>query len=322
MRRRDFISALGAAATMAAWSSALAARERGEIARVGFIGSEHRLAQFLRGLAELGYVEERDVVIAHRANDPTDGLPRAAAELVALKVDVIVASGSLAVHAAQQATRTIPIVMTGSSAPVGTGFVESLARPGHNITGLSLQSPELSGKRLQFLKETIGRLSRLAVLYNPDDPAVVFSLKGTHAAARELGIAIESLEVRRPEDLDGAFRAAVEKNSEAMVVLPASLVTRYADRVAALALSSRLPAIAYFKEFTEAGGLLSYGPNFDDLCRRAALYVDKILKGAKPTDLPVEQPTRFELVINLKTAQALGINVPSTILARTDATID
>src|SRR4051812_3526979 len=216
MRRRDFVSLLGAAATTAAWPFALAARERGEIARVGFIGSEHRLAQFRRGLAELGYVEGRDVVTAHRSNDPTEGLPRAAAELVALKVDVIVASGSLAVRAAQQATGTIPIVMTGSSAPVGTGFVESLAHPGRNITGLSLQSPELSGKRLQFLKETIGGLSRLAVLYNPDDPAVVFSLKGTQAAAQELGIASETIEVRRPEDFDGAFAAAVEKKCEAM----------------------------------------------------------------------------------------------------------
>jgi putative ABC transport system substrate-binding protein len=311
---------MGAAA--AAWPFALQARERHEAARVGFIGSEHRLAQFRRGLSELAYVEVRDVVITYRSSDPTEALPRAAAELVALKVEVIVAAGSLAVRAAQQATRTIPIVMTGSSAPVGTGFVESLAHPGRNITGLSLQSPELSAKRLQFLRETIGTLSRLAVLHNPDDPAVVFSLKGTEAAARELGIASARLEVRGPEDFDGAFAAATEKKCEAMMVLPASLVTKYASRVAELARDARLPAMSYFREFTEAGGLMSYGPNFDELCRTAAVYVDRILKGAKPAELPVQQPTRFELVINMRTAQALGIKIPSTILARTDATID
>jgi putative ABC transport system substrate-binding protein len=320
MRRRDFLRVMGVAA--AAWPAALQARDRNEVARVGFIGSEHRLTQFRRGLAELGYVEGRDVVITSRPSDPAEGLPRAAAELVALKVDVIVAAGSLAVRAAQQATRTIPIVMTGSSAPVGTGFVESLAHPGHNITGLSLQSPELSGKRLQFLRETIGTLSRLAVLHNPDDPAVVFSLKGTEAAARDLGIATAIFEARTLEDFDRAFAAAVERKCEAVMVLPASLVTRYAGRVAELALAARLPAMSYFREFPDAGGLISYGPNFDELCRIAAVYVDRILKGAKPAELPVQQPTRFELVINMRTAQTLGIKVPSTILARTDATVD
>jgi putative ABC transport system substrate-binding protein len=320
MRRRDFVSLVGAAA--AAWPFALHARERNEPASVGFIGSDHRLAQFRRGLSELAYVEGRDVVIVSRPSDPTEGLPRAAAELVALKVDVIVAAGSLAVRAAQQATRTIPIVMTGSSAPVGTGFVDSLAHPGHNITGLSLQSPELSGKRLQFLRETIGTLSRLALLHNPDDPAVVFSLNGTETAARELGMATTTVEVRRLEDFEGAFAAAVESKCEAIMALPASLVTRYAGRAAELALAARLPAMSYFREFPDAGGLMSYGPNFDDLCRTAAVYVDRILKGARPAELPVQQPTRFELVINIKTAQALGIKIPSTILARTDVTID
>src|SRR5262249_10369974 len=232
MRRRDFVRRCVATGVAIAWPLALHART--ETARIGFIGSELRLKQFRHGLQELSLREGRDVIIAWRPNDPTDALPRVVAELLALKVDVIVASGSLAVDAARKATRTIPIVMTGSSAPVGTGFVASPARRGRNITGLSLQSPELSGKRLQFLKDATNGLSRLAVLYNPDDPAVVFSLNGTQSAAQELGIRVDVVEVRRPEQPEEAFAAAPPPPCEAMVALPASLVTRYAGRIAEL----------------------------------------------------------------------------------------
>lgn len=274
------------------------------------------------GLGDLGYVEGRDVVVERRPSDRADRLSALAAELVALNVDVIVASGSLAVRAAQQATQRIPIVMTGSSDPVGTGFVASLARPGGNITGLSLQSPEVSGKRLELLKEVVAGLSRVAVLSNPDDPPAVFSLKETEAAARALKLELRVMETRRAYDLDGAFASAAGWQPGALVVLPASLMTNNAGRIADLAFSGGMPAISYFREFPHAGGLMSYGPSLDDSARRSAVYVDKILKGAKPAELPVEQPRKFELVINLKTARALGIDVPPALIARADEVID
>jgi len=231
---------------------------------------------------------------------------------------VIVAGGSLAVRAAQQATRTIPIVMTGTSDPVGTGFVASLARPGGNITGLSLLSSELSGKRLELLREIIKDFSRLAILLNPDDPAVVFSLRETEKAARVLGMEISLVEARRGEDLDGAFALIAKMRPEALVILPASLMTKYAARIAELALNCRTPTTSYFREFPEVGGLMSYGPSLDYSARRAAVYVDRILKGAKPSDLSVEQPNKFELVMNLKTARALGLSIPPILLVRTE----
>jgi putative ABC transport system substrate-binding protein len=212
--------------------------------------------------------------------------------------------------------------MTGTSDPVATGLVASLARPGGNITGLSLQSPELSGKRLELLRELVADLSRVAVLSNPDDPPVVFSLRETRAAARAMGIELQFVEARRPEDLEGAFASVTKGQPGALVVLPASIMTRYAHRIAELALISRMPAISYFREFPAAGGLMSYGPNLGDLSRRAAVYVDKILKGMKPAGLPVEQPNKFELVINLRTAEALRLRVPPTIFARVDEVIE
>jgi putative tryptophan/tyrosine transport system substrate-binding protein len=319
MKRRGFIALLGGAA---AWSLAARAQQSDRTRRIGFLGNELRLEKMKKGLADLGYVEGRDVIIEYRPGDRADQLSGFAAELVALKVDVIVVTGSQAAHAAQQATRSIPIVMTGTSDPVGTGLVASLARPGGNITGLSLQSPELSGKRLGLLKEIVRDLSRVAVLSNPDDPPVVFSLGETKVAAQALGIELQFVEVRRPEDFDRAFASVTKGQPGALVVLPASIMTRYADWIAKLALNSRMPAISYFREFPATGGLMSYGPNLGDLSRRAAVYVDKILKGIKPADLPVEQPTRFELVINLRTAAALGLTVPSTILARADEVIE
>jgi len=320
MRRREFITLLGA--TVLAWPLTARARAPNGMVQIGFLGLERRLEKFRQGLGELGYVEGRDVIIEYRPSDPAARLPRFAAELVALNVDVIVAGGSLAVRAAQQATRTIPIVMTGSSDPVGTGFVASLARPGGNITGLSLLSPELSGKRLQLLREITRDLSRLAILLNPDDPPVVFSLRETEKAARAWGMEVSTVEARNGEDLDGAFAAIAKMRPQALVILPASLMTKYAARIAELALNSRTPTISYFRDFPEVGGLMSYGPSLDDSARRAAVYVDRILKGAKPSDLPVQQPTNFELVINLKTAKELNITIPRRLSVIADELVE
>jgi putative tryptophan/tyrosine transport system substrate-binding protein len=313
MRRREFITVLGTTALV--WPLAARARSPNGMVLIGFLGLDRRLEKFRQGLGELGYVEGRDIVIEYRPSDPADQLPGFAAELVALNADVIVAGGSLAVRAAQQATRTIPIVMTGSSDPIGTGFVASLARPGGNITGLSLLSPELSGKRLQLLREVTKTLSRLAILLNPDDPPVVFSLRETEKAARTWGMEISLVEARSGEDLDGAFALIAKIRPEALVVLPASLMTKYAARIAELALNSKTPTISYFKDYPQVGGLMSYGPSLDDSARRAAVYVDRILKGARPSDLPVQQPINFELVINLKTAKALNLTVPKRLSA-------
>jgi len=320
MRRREFTTFLVATALM--WPRGAHAGLPNGMARIGFLGLERRLEKFRQGMRELGYVEGRDIVIEYRPSDPADRLPGFAAELVALKADVIVAGGSLAVLAAQQATRTIPIVMTGTSDPVGTGFVASLARPTGNITGLSLLSPELSAKRLEFLRQIIKGLSRLGILLNPDDPAVVFSWRQTEKAARALDIEASLVEARKHEDLDGAFALIAKMQPGALVILPASLMTKYAARIAQLALDSRTPTISYFRDFPEAGGLMSYGPNLDDSARHAAVYVDRILKGAKPSDLPVQQPTKFELVINLNTAGALGLTVPKRLSALADELIE
>jgi putative tryptophan/tyrosine transport system substrate-binding protein len=321
MQRRGFITLLGA--TALAWPLAGCPRAPKGMARIGFLGLERRLEKFRQGLGDdLGYVEGRDIVIEYRPSDPADRLPGFAAELVALNADVIVAGGSLAVRAAQQATRTIPIVMTGTSDPVGTGFVASLARPGGNITGLSLQSPELSGKRLELLREITKDLSRLAILLNPDDPPVVFSLQETEKAARASGMEISLVEARSGEDLDGAFALIAKIRPEAVVILPASLMTKYAARIAELALNCRTSTISYFRDFPAVGGLMSYGPSLDESARHAAVYVDRILKGAKPSDLPVQQPTKFELVINLKTAKALNLTVPKGLSAIADELIE
>jgi putative ABC transport system substrate-binding protein len=320
MRRREFTTFLAATALM--WPRAARARLPNGMARIGFLAFERRLEKFLQGMHELGYVEERDIVIEYRPSDPADRLPGFAAELVALNVDVIVAGGSLAVRAAQQATRTIPIVMTGTSDPVGTGFVASLARPDGNITGLSLLSPELAGKRLELLREVTKNLSRLAILLNPDDPPVVFSLRETEKAARAWGIEFSRVEARSAGDLEGAFASIAGIRPDALVILPASLMTAHAARIAELALDCRTPTISYFRAFPDAGGLMSYGPSLDHSARRAAVYVDRILKGAKPSDLPVQQPTEFELVINLKTAKALGLAISRKLSTIADELIE
>ena len=238
-----------------------------------------------------------------------------------LKLDVIVTGGAAPTRAAKEATATIPIVMAQVNDPIGNGFVASLARPGGNITGLSVMAPEISGKRLELLKEIVPRLSRVAVLGNSNEPANPKTLKEIELAAGAFGVQLQPLDVLGPKDIETAFRAATKAHADALVVLASAVLADHRTQIANLALKSRLPAIYYSSQFVEAGGLMSYGTSFTDLSRRAATYVDKILKGAKPADLPVEQPTKFELIINLKAAKQIGLTIPPNVLARADKVI-
>jgi putative ABC transport system substrate-binding protein len=294
----------------------------GHLPRIGLVSYERVKGQFLQGLRDLGYNVEKDVIIEYRPNDPAEMLAEYVTELIALDVDVIVAAGTQAVRAAQQATRRIPIVMSGSSDPVGNGLVASLARPGGNITGISLFNPELSGKRLELLKEIVGEVRRVAVLWNPNDPPAALSLRETESAGGALDIEVHAVAVRRADDFDATLASMIEVKPNAAVILSSPLVMLNIHRIALWALQNRLPAIFWERAFPVAGGLMSYGPDLDGLARRAAVFVDKILKGAKPADLPVEQPTMFELVINLKTAKALSLTVPQSIFARADEVIE
>jgi putative ABC transport system substrate-binding protein len=273
-------------------------------------------------LRDLGYIEGKNIAIESRtAANRADRLSVLAGELIDLKVDVIIAAGSQAVRAAQRTTKSIPIVMTSSSDPVGTGFVTSLAHPGGNITGLSLLGPDLSTKRLEMLKEIVLGVSRVAVFWNPDDPAAKISLRETEDAAKALAMHLQILEIREASDFQSAFRAANQGGARALILLPAPIMATQAKQIAELALKNNLPAISPVSEFPNAGGLMSYGANLADLYRRAATYVDRILKGAKPADLPIEQPTKFELVINLKAAKQIGLMIPPNVLARADRVI-
>jgi putative tryptophan/tyrosine transport system substrate-binding protein len=274
------------------------------------------LEAFRQGLRELGWIDGQNITIEWRSTAGQDDLlPGLAAELVRLKVDVIIAGGVPATWAAKQATTTIPIVMVGGGPdPIATGLVVSLARPGGNLTGLATAPPEIfSEKQLELLKEALPGVSRVAVLW---DPAAITRdlVRGMEEAARSLGVQLQLLEVRGPGDIEPVFTAAIRQHSEALVIVGSSLLTLHRAQIAALALNSRLPAIGLLREFAEAGGLMAYGPNLSGLARRAATYVDKILRGAKPDDLPVEQPMWFALIINLKTAQTLGLTVPPALL--------
>ena len=278
---------------------------------------------FRQGLRDLGYVESQNIAIEDRwAEGKYDRLPALAAETVRLNVDIIVAVATPAIKAAQQATRTIPIVMAIANDPVESGFVASLARPGGNVTGLSLQSPELSGKRLELLKESIPKLSRVAVLWNSSNPSHPLLRRETEAAARALKVQLQLLDVPGPTGVYGAFPAMTRERAGALLVLPDATFRDQQRRIVDLAAKSRLPSMYWSREFVDAGGLMAYGANIPDLFRRAATFVDKILKGRKPADLPVEQPTRFELAINMKTAKALGLTFPHTILVRADQVIE
>jgi putative tryptophan/tyrosine transport system substrate-binding protein len=277
---------------------------------------------FRRGLREHGYVEGQNIVVERRFGDAkAERIAEVAAELVRLKVDVIVTTTDVAIAAVKQQTQTIPIVMANSTDPVGTGFVASLARPGGNVTGLTSISPELSAKRLELLKEVVPGLSRVAIMWNPDVRGAVFIYKETQSAARSLQLQLQSVEVSRADDFDRAFSALTTGRAEALVVVTSPFAFAVREQLARLALKHRLPTMFGLSEHVDAGGLIAYGPNNADAWRRAATYVDKILKGAKPGELPVEQPTKFELVINLKTAKALGLTLPPSLLRRADQVI-
>jgi putative tryptophan/tyrosine transport system substrate-binding protein len=278
---------------------------------------------FRQGLRDLGYVEGQNIVIEYRyAEGRAEQLPDLAAELVRLKVDVIVAGGTAAIRAVQHATRTIPIVMAVAYDPVGEGLVASLARPGGNITGLSWLGAELPEKRLDLLKETVPQLSRIAVLANPANPAYEPQMNNLTGAARALGLQLQVMGVRRADELDTAFAVMSRAGADALIMLEDSLLlSGLRGRAVDLAAKHRLPAMYGWRRHVDAGGLMSYGPSMRDMQRRAAVYVDKILKGTKPADLPVEQPTKFELVINLKTAKALGLTIPPTLLFQADEVI-
>jgi len=304
------------------------AQQAAKVARIGILPpgpiSEraHLWAAFRQGLRELGYVEGQNITLVFPSGEVRpERLPHLAAELVSLKVDVIVAATAVAVHAAKEATKTIPIVMPVTTDPVETGLVASLARPGGNITGLTPIASELSGKRLQLLKTVVPGASRIAVLSNPTSPGVPPQMRATEVAARALGVQLQSLEVRGPDDFETAFQAATKGRVAALIALDDPLVFTHRIRIVKLTARSRLPAMYGLTGFVEAGGLMSYGPNLADMYRRAATYVDKILKGAKPADLPVEQPTKFEFVVNLKTAKALGLTIPQSVLIRADEVI-
>jgi putative tryptophan/tyrosine transport system substrate-binding protein len=303
------------------------AQQPKKVPRIGFmIGTSpsiipDRIEGFRRGLRELGYVEGKNVVIEYRvAEGKVERLPNLLAELVRLKVDVIV-TGGIVNHAAKQATTTIPIVIAFDGDPVGNGLVASLARPGGNITGLSALYPELSGKQLELLKETVPRLSRVVVIGESNNPGNSEVLREMELAAKAFGVKLQSLDVRDLKDIETAFRAASKARANAVIVLAGTIVLVHRAQITTLAIKSRLPAMYPRPEFVEDGGLMTYGPSIADLYRRAATYVDKILKGAKPADLPVEQPMKFEFVINLKTAKQIGVTIPPNVLARADKVI-
>ena len=329
MRRREFIAAIGGAA--AVWPFAVRAQQPATPV-IGYLGigspdTEVSLAAFRQGLSEAGYAEGQSVTIEYRwAEGNPERFPALAAELVMLKVHVILtAGGTLAAIAAKGATSTIPIVFTAVGDPVEEGLVASLARPGGNITGFSVTLPDLIGKFLELIKEAVPGASRVALLLKPDampDRAREARLKQADASARALGVKLLVFEAREREDFSGVFSDMSKARADALVVWPTPLFQLERRRLSDLAAGHRLPAVFPFKNYVEAGGLMSYGPNPPDLSRRAAIYIGKILKGTKPSDLPVEQPTKFELVINLKTANALGIVFPPSLLARADEVIE
>jgi putative ABC transport system substrate-binding protein len=325
MRRRDFMTLLGGAT--AAWPLAARAQQPAKLPTIGFLGGTTPatwslfVAAFVQRLRELGWIEGRTIAIEYRwAEGRGERFAEIAAEFVRLNVDVIVTVGG-AVLAAKQATSLIPIVFAAAADPVGSGLVASLARPGGNVTGLSSQFTDLAGKRLELLREMVPSLRRLAIMANAGYPAAVLEMAEVQATTRTLGLDVVTLELRRAEDIAPAFEA-LKGRAEALYVCAESLVTTNRVRINTLALAARLPTMHSIREYVEAGGLMSYGPNFPDLWRRAGDLVDKILRGAKPADIPVEQPTKFDLIINLTTAKALGLDVPPTLLARADEVIE
>ena len=304
------------------------AQPAGKVYRIGFLGNStaaleaNLVGPFREGLRDLGYVEGRNVRIEYRwAEGKYERFPELVAELVALKVDVMVTAGTPAALAVKRATVTIPLVMVAVGDPVGTGLVASLARPGGSMTGLTSIAPDLEGKRLELLREAVPKLSRVSVIWNPTNPFHVTAERQARSAAQTLHMTVHSVGVRTAQELDPAFDAIVRERPGAFIVLADRVFLHNRSRIVAFAARQRLPGVYAYRELVEAGGLMSFGPNYADMHRRAATFVDKILKGAKPADLPVEQPTKFELLINLKTAKALGVDIPHSLLLRADEII-
>jgi putative tryptophan/tyrosine transport system substrate-binding protein len=325
IRRREFIFTLGGAA--AAWPLAARAQQPGKLPTIGYLGTTTApiqgrwIAAFVQRLHELGWIEGRSIAIDYRwADGRGDRFAEIAAELVRLKVDVIVTTGT-AVDAAKQATSVIPIVFAVANDPLGSGVVASLARPGGNVTGLSLQATDTVGKRIEILREALPAVRGLAILANIGFPQSVLEMEEVQALASTLGLQTAKLEIRRAEDIAPAFEA-LKGDADALYVCSDAIVNTNRVRINSLALAARLATMHRSREYVEAGGLMSYGPNYPDLFRRAGEIVDKILRGAKPADIPVEQPTKFDLVVNLTTAKALGIEVPPMLLARADEVIE
>jgi putative tryptophan/tyrosine transport system substrate-binding protein len=326
MDRRTFLCGL----TLGPLAAPFAAegQEGGKVPRIGWLGGPTResadtfVREFLRGMKDLGWVEDQNIMIEWRfAGGRAERLPGLAAELVSLRVDLIAAPSTPTAVAAKNATKTIPIVTVGGD-PLGSGIVASLARPGGNITGLtSAVGPEIAGKQLALLKETVPRVSRMAVLWNPSTPGNALALRETEIAARALKVELQVLEARRLDDFGSAFAAASTRRDGALLILGDVMFTTYRAQLAKLALKNRLPTIYGSRQFVDEGGFMSYGADVLNNFRRAAVYVDKILKGAKPADLPIEQATKFELIINLKTAKALGLTIPPSLLGRADEVI-
>jgi putative ABC transport system substrate-binding protein len=326
LRRREFITLLGGAA--AAWPLAARAQRPAKLPTIGFLGQSTRtaasewVAAFVQRLRELGWIENRTVAIDYRwAEGRDEQFANIAAEFVRLKVDVIVTSGVPAVLASKQATSVIPIIFATANDPVGTGLVASLARPGGNVTGLSNQLADTSGKRLELLREVLPSLRRLAIMANVGNPAVMVEMGEVQAMARKLGLEVNTLEIRRAQDIVPAFEA-LKGRSEALYVCTDALINTNRIRINILAVGARLPTMHGSRDYVEAGGLMSYGVNFPDSFRRAADHVDKILRGGKPADIPVEQPNKFDLIINLTTAKALGLTISESFLLRADEVIE
>jgi putative tryptophan/tyrosine transport system substrate-binding protein len=326
MRRREFIRLIGGAAI--AWPLATRAQQPEKIAKIGYLdlgpasARADRVEALRKGLRDLGYVEGKNIAIEFRWAERAEQLPELAADLVRSKVDVIFAISSTMVEPARKATSTIPIVFATHADPVGIGHVVSLARPGGNITGLSMLLTELVPKELEILTEVVPQAKRIAVLWNPTTPSVSPAMKAVDAAAQLLGLQLVKVPAQVTEDFVGAFEVMAREHAEALMVVASPLFVAHRELLADLALQHRLPAMYGSKEFVQAGGLISYSADLTDLNRRAASYIDKILKGAKPDELPVEQASKFELVINRKTAKAIGLTIPPTLIARADEVIE
>ena len=325
MRRREFITLLGGVAVT--WP--LAASAQSKTPRIGFMGNSTAALEanlvdaFREGLREHGYEEGRNIVIEYRwADGKYERFPALVAELIAAKVEVIVTAGTPAALAMKKATTTVPLVMVAVGDPVGTGLVPSLARPGANLTGLSSVAPDLEGKRLQLLREVVPALSHVAMFINSLNPFHVSSMRQARAAAQTMGIKLQLHDIRKSEDLDDAFAAIRKERPDAVLILADRVFLHNRERMIDLTKEQRLPNVNAYKELVEVGGLMSYGPSYEDMHKRAAIYVDKILKGAKPADLPIEQPSKFTFIVNLKAAKALGVTVPSQLLGLADELID